>query len=701
MCGLAGFLNLRQAPGDPATLRAMTDIARHRGPDDQGFRLFSLTSPSSREISFHVGQGTEQSPHNTERFSGGLGFNRLSILDLSPRGHQPMTNADGSIFIVFNGEIYNAFDYRRELEAAGVTFRSTTDTEIIIYLYERYGIEGCLERLNGMFAFALVDLRTQTLHITRDHLGIKPLYWSIHQGCLYFASESKSITAVPGFPRELAEELLDEQLLFRYNAGEGCLIKGINNLRPGHRLHVTADGNVRSIRYYTIPDSESGAMSDDEASQAFEAAFEKSVKSQLISDVKLGCQLSGGIDSSLVTSVARERFGQDLDAFSIIFENNAVSEEKWMREAAIKTNTINHCYPLTFEYFFDNLRDATWHYDAPLNLGNAVGLYLLAEEARKHVTVLLSGDGADELMGGYSRFYLAGLRPMVMPLLPFLSGVPRLGPKLNRNFNIPPGLDDEGWFIKHGTAMRDWQVLALRPHADLQGALDRRRELFREGNSTFLNNCNKFDMQTFMVELLIRQDKMMMAHSVENRVPFLDRDVVALGRSLPQHLRIDDRVFHPNAMEASTKVLLKQMAQRRFGSAFVNRRKLGFGLPLVDYFSDPRFEELLNDSLLPGISARGWIDPRIVRAWHARIRDHKDRWYTEAMWSVVSLEIWAQECLDATPDPDRCADRPLVRRGALAQSTPSTMPRAFGGGSIDQEPALYTRSVPRHALFPN
>ncbi len=633
----------------------MADIGRHRGPDDQGFRVFSLREGVSADYHRH---GTP--PEG--RFSGGVGFNRLSILDLSPRGHQPMANPAGTIFIAFNGEVYNAFDYTKDLEAKGYKFRSTSDTEVILYLYEEYGIEGCLERLNGMFAFVITDLRSREMHIARDHLGIKPLYWAQHDGALLFASESKSITAYPGFPRELDPDMLDEQLLFRYNAGDGFLVKGIKQLRPGFRMHIDAAGTVKVQRYYDIPDSDSLAMTDDEAQERFEAIFERSVKSQLISDVKLGCQLSGGIDSSLVTSVARERFGQDLDAFSIIFEDNAVSEERWMRQAAEKTRTINHCYPLTFEYFFDNIRDATWHYDYPLNLGNAVGLYMLAEEARKHVTVLLSGDGADELMGGYPRFFLAALRPWVMNLLPAMRGIPGLGAKLARNFDVPEGLDDEGWFIKHSSSMRDWQVLALRPDADLDTPLERRREIFREGHSTFLNNCCKFDMQTFMVELLIRQDKMMMAHSVENRVPFLDRDVVALGRAVPQHLRVSDQVLRPSAMAAGTKVLLKRMAEKRFGYEFVHRRKLGFGLPLMDYFTDPRFEEMLNDSLLPGIASRGWIDPRVVKQWYQRIKDRRDIWSLEAMWSIVSLEIWAQECLDAKADPRRSTRRPLVAK---------------------------------------
>jgi len=255
---------------------------------------------------------------------------------------------------------------------------------------------------------------------------------------------------------------------------------------------------------------------------------------------------------------------------------------------------------------------------------------------------------------------------MMMGMLPALRSIPKVGPKLVRNFDNPPGLNDEDWFIKHSTAMRDWQVLALRPHADLETPVQRRRDIFAEGHSTYINNCNKFDMQTFMVELLIRQDKMMMAHSVENRVPFLDKDLVALGRRVPQHLRVTDNLLRRAPVEAGTKVLLKKMAEKRFGYDFVHRPKVGFGLPLVDYFADPKFEELLNDSLLPGIASRGWIDPRVVRQWHLKIRDRRDRWYTEAMWSVVSLEIWAQEFLDGR------INIPRGRKGAPAPRLAAT-----------------------------
>ena len=640
MCGITGIIHLDGGGVDAVALRHMTDVARHRGPDDQGFRLFSLATGET--AAYDPTRGVPPG-----RFTSGFGFNRLSILDLSPRGHQPMANEDGTVFIAFNGEVYNAFDHRPALEAAGHRFRSATDTEVILHLYEEHGIEGCLDRLNGMFAFAIADLRRGEVHLARDHLGIKPLYHARHAGMLLFASEAKSIMAFPGFPRELDPAMLDEHLLFRYNAGDGFLAKGICQVRPGFRLRVDASGATSVHRHYTIPDVTPDAAGADDR---FEAAFEKSVKSQLISDVKLGCQLSGGIDSSMVTSIARERFEQDLDAFSIIFDDASVSEEPWMRIAATKTRTSLHAATLTFDYFIDHLREATWHYDTPLNLGNAVGLFLLAQEARKRVTVLLSGDGADELLGGYPRFFMAAIRPGVLGALPLLRHLPGLGPKLVRNFDSPPGLDREAWFIKYSSSMRDAQALLLRPDADLAAPRERRRAIFREGRSTFLDDCCKYDMQTFMVELLIRQDKMMMAHSVENRVPFLDRDVVEAARRLPLSRRISGSPLRPNPMERGTKIILKEMAERRFGREFVRRRKSGFGLPLLDYFRHPRFEALLNDSLIPGIAARGWIDPRAVRDWHARIRDHRDATLTEAMWTVVSLETWAQECLDKAPE---------------------------------------------------
>lgn len=319
------------------------------------------------------------------------------------------------------------------------------------------------------------------------------------------------------------------------------------------------------------------------------------------------------------------------------------------------TRTPSYCYPLTADYFLDNLARASWHYDTPINLANAVGLFLLAQNAVKHITVALTGDAADEMLGGYPRFFLAALRPYIRPLVPLLRHVPRLGSKFTRNFDMPAGLDDERWFIAATSAMRDWQVAELRPDADTAGPLETRRSLFREGRSCFFDNCLKYEMQTFMVELLTRQDKMTMAHSLESRVPFLDRQVVELALRLPRHLKVFPRIRR-QSVERGTKVLLKKLAEGRFGSGFPYRRKMGFALPLGDYFRTARFETLWRESLLPGICRRGWIDGHASDRWLTAIRAASPHdtsalsvWQTEAFWSVVSLESWAQVHMGPSP----------------------------------------------------
>lgn len=650
MCGISGFYNFDGAPANAAILGRMTDIQRHRGPDDQGFRLFSLKSGRSLEYA------PDTPPAPTPAFEGGLGFNRLSIIDLSPRGHQPMANESQTVFLAFNGEIYNANDYRPMLESAGYSFRSRTDTEVILCLYEEFGIEGCVQRLNGMFAFVIVDLRTGEIHIARDHFGIKPMYYARAGNTLLFSSEAKGIMAWPGFRREIDPAMLDEYLLFRYNAGEGFLLRGIKQLRPGHRLRVLAGGELRIHRYHDISPAVAENITEKEAIDRFEATFEAGVKRQLISDRKLGLQLSGGIDSSLVASCARQRAGQELEAFSIVFNDEAMSERKWIDHCAKATGTISYKYPLTTDYFFTHLRRATWHYDSPINLGNAVGLYMLAEQAAKHVTVMLTGDGADELLGGYPRFFMAALRPMTRPFLSLLRNLPRIGKKIARNFDMPRGLDNVGWFIAHSTAMREWQVRDLRPDADLIAPMEGRRSIFGPASGSFIDDCTRYEMETFMVELLIRQDKMTMAHSLETRVPFLDRDTVNLARRLPTCLRVRGQIRLSGSVESGTKILLKKMAERRFGNDFTYRRKMGFGLPLGEFIRERRFQELWNDSLRPNLARRGWVDAAVADAWvrqiagglHGRDAAVASIWATEALWSIVSLETWAQEFLDTT-----------------------------------------------------
>jgi len=306
MCGLAGFVNLDGAPADAGIVAAMMRTISHRGPDDHGQALVSLR----RGAIAADGSGADT----------GIGFHRLKILDLSEQGHQPMMNPSGTIALAFNGEIYNAFDFTAELEAAGFRFRSRTDTEVLLYLYERYGLDGMLGRLNGMFAIAIVDLRSHEVHLARDHFGIKPLYWTPAGSSVLFASEAKAFLAHPAFTAAIDEAHVDEQLAFRYVAGEASLLKGVRQLRPGHRLRITPDG-VTTMRYWSIPDEiEKAPLTRSDAIDQLDDVLRRSVGAQLLSDVKVGCQLSGGIDSSLVTVFARAAAG-DIDSFSVVFDD--------------------------------------------------------------------------------------------------------------------------------------------------------------------------------------------------------------------------------------------------------------------------------------------------------------------------------------------------------------------------------------------
>ena len=638
MCGIAGFINLDGAPADPRVLARMTDVQRHRGPDDQGFGLFSLAARSFRTV-----QPGNPSPGET--FAGALGFNRLKVLDLSEHGHQPMSNADGSVTIAFNGEIYNAFDYTRELEASGIRFRSRTDTEVILALYERYGLDGMLDRLNGMFALVIVDMRTGELFLVRDQLGIKPLYWAVVGSTVMFASEAKSFLEHPAFRAEIDHEVVDEYLAFRFVSGDRSLLKNVRQLRPGHLVRVTLGGaSVR--RYWQVPDEDKTPWSEAEAVDRLDMVLRNSVTSQLLSDVKVGCQLSGGIDSSLVSVMARSGFKTGMDAFSVVFDAPGYSEERWISVAAMAAGADSHRARFTSRFFFDTLDKASWHMDQPMGHPNSLGIYLLSEKARELVTVLLSGEGADEVFGGYTRFYYASLRSHVSPWMPLLKLAPVVAHRLERQFGGNP-VDT---FIMASLFQRPEEVIEVRPDAEFEPVMARRRAMFTEGQSDHVSNCIKYEMQTYLVDLLMRQDKMTMAHSVENRVPFLDRHVVSFARKLPTRLLVGGSVARRQAAMRGTKVVLKNLARRSFSDRFVYRPKSGFSLPLPEYFEDRRFEALMEERLLPGMRHRGLVEPEVVRRrWKSLPTQPKSS--GETLWISVALELWAQAFIDRRKTP--------------------------------------------------
>ena len=573
MCGIAGFVNLDGAPADTRVLAAMMDLVRHRGPDDCGTRCVSLRGGIAETA---------------------LGFHRLSILDTSPLGHQPMIGADGTVTVLFNGEIYNALDHQPGLESAGYQFKSRSDAEVILALYERYGIDGLVERLNGMFAIVIADSRRGVVHLVRDHFGIKPLYWSQCGQTVMFASEAKAFLAHPAFRAEIDPAQVDELLAFRYVAGDGSLLNGVGHLLPGHRASITPAG-ITTTRYWSVPDhAEKPAIAKADAVDQLGELLQRSVRAQLRSDVAVGSQLSGGVDSSLVTALA------NIDAFSIVFDEAKFSEEPWIVAAAAAARSASHRFRFDADTFIDALDAASWHMDQPIGHPNSLALWWLARRSREHVTVLLSGEGADELFGGYARLHDA--RPA-----------------------------DRETFIRATQFHSDARLARLRPAADLRPAIEKRRALFDEGRADHASNCIKYEIQTHLVDLLLRQDRMMMAHGVENRVPFLDRDVVEFARALPSGY-------------LAGKAIVKDVARRRFDDAFVDRRKAGFNLPIGQYFRHARFIELMEDRLLPGMAARGLVDVAVVRRWWRRALSAPST--TEGFWITVALELWAQQFVD-------------------------------------------------------
>ncbi len=642
MCGIVGFCSFRGEPVDAAALVRMTNAQRHRGPDDQGRRLFSLATERSVE---HL---PTTPPADAADYHGAVGFNRLSILDLSPAGHQPMTLPDDSAFIVYNGEIYNAYDYREELEADGVRLRGHSDTEILLHLYRKYGMPGVLDKLNGMFAFCIVDLRERAMYLARDRMGIKPLYWSVQNGTFFFSSEVKSFLFHPRFEAALDTDHVDEYLAFRFCAEDRHLLKHVRQVRPGHWLKVDGD-DVTERCYWSIPDEPvDPSITFEAATQELDERVETSVRRRLLSDVKVGCQLSGGIDSSLITAYARMHLNANLDTFSVVFQDPRFSEEPWITQAANTLHADSHRYPLHDDYFQEHFERATWFMDQPFNLPNSIGIYFLAQRARSLVTVLLSGEGADELFGGYPRFFFAAVRPGLLPYLPLLQRLPKFGRPFRNAFDDPAMSDPGEWFAANTTFVKPERLRQLRPAARIADQIALRRALYHDSEGDNVRKALKYDMRTYMVDLLMRQDRMTMAHSMENRVPFLDHHVVEFVRRLPVEHLVQTALRRRDTIMRNTKVLLKEAAARHFPREFVYRRKRGFDLPLSRYFKDQRFVQLMEERLLPGMRRRGLVEADLVERWWRTNEQQRRQTFmaNDEMWAVVSLELWAQQFVD-------------------------------------------------------
>ncbi len=632
MCGICGFSGLQQ----PGLIEAMADSMRHRGPDSSGF--------------LHDGDIA-------------LGHRRLSIIDVAG-GQQPLENEDGSLVLICNGEIYNYKELRRELMERGHRFRTRSDSEVILHLFEELGPE-CLARFNGMFAFALFDRRQRQLFLARDRIGIKPLYYAHAGDRLLFASEMKALLQYRELRTEVDPLAVHRYLALRYVPGPGTLFRGIRKLPAGHYL-IFGPGGMRLVRYWQ-PELYDGdyRLSDREYEEEFRELFERSVRRRLISEVPVGAYLSGGLDSSVIVAAFSRLVEQPVKTFAVGFGYRH-DEVEQAAETAERLGCDHTQVECTAE---DLLRLPTivHHLDEPIGDPIVVPMFLLAREATKRVTVILTGEGADEIFGGYL-FHRALLRGRQLgDWLPgplrraLLEPAVRLAPArlINLAFDYPASLgrrgkrklvDFLGLLGPEDLAAAYRHLISLFDSTDLDelytagfresvdAAIAATPAALANGRGPLLNRILHLQFEHWLQDdILMKQDKMTMAHSIEGRVPFLDHELVEFSMRLPPRLKINGSV---------NKAILRSYAAQVLPPETAKRRKLPFYLPLDRYLSHPGYGELVADTLSgPAVRSRGLFEPASIEALRRRATGGEFL-YDKQIFSLVALELWFRDAVD-------------------------------------------------------
>ncbi len=640
MCGIAGLVNW----GDREALACMTDVQAHRGPDDRG--LWQTVSADGGWV--------------------GLGSRRLSILDLSPAGHMPMSTPDGRLTIVYNGEVYNYPQLRRELESKGYQFRSNSDTEAVLYLYQEYGPD-CLRHLNGMFAIAIWDNARQQLFLARDHFGIKPLYYCHEGKRLAFASEVKALLQVPGMPRRINFTALHQYLTFLWVPDPLTMFDGIYKLPAGHYA-VFENADIKLVQYWDLvfPGSQYDFKTDEtELAVELQERFSASVRAQMLSDVPLGAFLSAGLDSSSIVAAMAKDTSQPVRTFTVAFPEKYRKGEVTLDDTEVAKRTAqhfgcNHTEILVEPDVVELLPKLVWHMDEPTADPAIIAAYLVNREARKDVTVLLSGVGGDELFGGYRKYqahYLAeryrripaGLRghviePAVAALPAFrgssLKSYVRLAKKMARSGSLAP----QDRFIMDSVYLTETQKQGLYSDATrsrINGGDPRRQHLdyfARVTDAGFLNQMLYLDTKAFMVSLnLTYNDKMSMASSVEVRVPFLDWELAEwVAWNVPPSLKLRG---------GTTKHILRGAMAPLLPAEVLHQKKAGFAAP-IDYWLTGDLCEMVDDLLSESrIRERGLFRPEKVRHLIEEQRIGREDW-SHQVWQFLTLELWMQTFID-------------------------------------------------------
>jgi asparagine synthase (glutamine-hydrolysing) len=634
MCGINGIAlsSSSRRSLDVRQVERMRDVLTHRGPDDAGMY-----------IDARIGRVA-------------LGHRRLSIVDVAS-GQQPMMNEDGTLHISYNGEIYNHAGFRSSLESRGHVYQTHCDTETILHLYEEHGPD-CVNHLRGMFAFAIWDQKQRQLFIARDRFGVKPLYYvQTGDGSIYFASELKALLEARAITPELNYAALPDYLANHAPSGEYTLYRRVKRLLPGHTL-LWRDGKIEINKYWDLSfqSDDRAVCSDADYVAEWSDLFRESVRLRLMADVPLGMFLSGGIDSSAIAAVMSGMVAEPIKTFSVAFAEREANELAYARLISDAFKTNHHEIVVSPEDFFSVLPKLVWHEDEPLAHPSSVALYFVSELASRHVKVVLTGEGSDEVLGGYGRYRKTILnsklgnqyqrltpellRKAIRKQIKALSPASRLRQKLSRTFlTLSPDLESI-YFDNFAVFPRSLQHQLLTAEAREQVEPDPyrvMRGLLTETDATsLLDQLLYADTKTYLHELLMKQDQMSMAASIESRVPFLDHKLVEFSAALPERMKLRG---------ATTKYILRESMKGLLPEAILSRPKMGFPVPIGSWFRG-KFRHVIDEYVLGERAAsRRIFEPAFVRSLVERHQQGGED-HSERLWALVNFEIWQRQFFD-------------------------------------------------------
>lgn len=664
MCGICG---IALSPGSSrsvshATLEAMRDVLTHRGPDAAG----AFVEPGIA-----------------------LGHRRLSIVDVA-HGQQPMASDDDSLRIIYNGEVYNHPSLSAEFQSAGVRYNTHCDTETVLRAFERYGAR-CVDRFRGMFAFAIWNRQRRELFLARDRLGVKPLYYALtSDGSLYFGSEIKALFASGALTPKLNLHALPDYLANHAPSAEHTLFEGVKRLLPGHTLRWR-DGRVEIERYWDLDIEPADiATADEQALVAeYRERLRESVRLRLMADVPLGSFLSGGIDSAAITALMSELAGTGVKTFSVAFAEREANELHYARLVADRFKTDHHEVVVTGDEFFAEVPRLVWHEDEPMAHPSSVPLNFVSQLAARHVKVVLTGEGSDETLGGYGRYRTTllnlavgrawerwGGRELRRPARWAIDALPRrwrTRRRLARTFLYLPAdlttlyFDNFAVFSRArqstllSNSIRE-QIGGLDPYATLQQYVD------AYPRASLLNQLLYADTKTYLHELLMKQDQMSMAASIESRVPFLDHPLMEFAARLPERMKLRG---------ATTKYVLREAMRGLLPDQILSRSKMGFPVPVGSWFRN-QYRAVTQEYVLGRRArGRGLFEPvALQQLVDEHQRGSEDHW--ERLWSLINLEIWQRLFVDGEP----VADATVEMRRVLG-SRDVELPAGFNQATVN------------------